>query len=132
MSKIQSLVHEFRTPHVCLTVTLDDENKKQYKGLRKGYNTCTYEECCLTPFSLSCNQILLRVPDNFIVIDTDSDETYNVLKQYLKEKGIYNKACVTKSFSNKALGQKYKNHFCFWLRKRTEMSIIASSINRSI
>jgi len=117
MLNMKTLIHEFRTPHVSLTVTLDDENKKQYTGLWKGYNTCTYEECCLTQTSSTCNQILLRVPSDYIVIDTDSAETCTIMKKYLLDKDMYNKSCFTKSFSNKVLGQKYKRHFWFRVKE---------------
>ena len=115
---VLDLITKTETPFLLLNVSLDMNDEKRYKGLIKGYNKLTYEECCNMQVNHTCNQVFFKVPDQYVVIDTDGIETNTTLKTYLKSKQLYDKGCITKSFRNITLKLKFKSHF--WFRIKPE------------
>ena len=47
------------------------------------------------------NQYLIRIPDNIICIDTDTEEVYNTLIEQLEENYLYDEDSRTESFSGR-------------------------------
>jgi P4 family phage/plasmid primase-like protien len=60
------------------------------------------------------NIILYNCDCNEIIIDTDCETDYNIVKKFLIKKNIYDENCITPSFRGKTLNLKYKRHF--WLK----------------
>ena len=58
--------------------------------------------------------ILYNCDYNELIIDTDSEKDYNIVKDYLIKINKYNEDCITKSFRGETLGLYYKRHF--WLK----------------
>jgi hypothetical protein len=60
---------------------------------------------------------LNKTDTDILIIDTDCEKSYKVVKNYLKENDLYDKSTITKSFRNVKQGITYKNHFWFRFNK---------------
>ena len=114
-NKIINFIKQNKTPYLLLNCSLNEDNKKKYKGLVKGYNTFSYikskEQAKIINFEP--NHVLIKVPSDVIIIDTDAKASYNKLIKYLSANNLYNEANTTNSFSGKHLNLNYKKHFYF-------------------
>jgi hypothetical protein len=79
--------------------------RKKITGFPKGYTNFTFEDSCnYKSYINDPNQIIYKVPNNYLVIDTDEEKTYIEFKKILKYFHIYEKKCITNSFR----GNKFK------------------------
>ena len=112
---ILKFINKTKTPFLFLNCKMNEEGKKEYSGLVKGYNTFNYtqskEHAKLINFEP--NHILIKVPSDVIIIDTDAKASYKKLIKYLSANNLYNEANTTNSFSGKHLNLNYKKHFYF-------------------
>jgi len=112
---ILKFINKTKTPFLFLNCNLNEEGKKEYNGLIKGYNAFNYtkskEQAKIINFEP--NHILIKVPSDVIIIDTDAKASYNKLIKYLSANNLYNEANTTNSFSGKHLNLNYKKHFYF-------------------
>jgi len=86
--------------------------KKEITGFPRGYTKFTFEDSInYKPYSgFKPNQIAFKIPNNYIVIDTDDENNYKLIKIILKHFDIYEKTCITKSFRGHKLNISYKKH----------------------
>ena len=107
--------------------------KKQIGGLVEGYNKMSYKELMQHNRSLfdddSYNTLLFKVPNNMLIVDTDTEDGYKFIKKYLSTHNLYNEKCVTKSFSGVTKKLKYKLHFYFTVENIDEFKHVKKSIN---
>lgn len=117
MKHIYQIISENKTPFFGIMTKINENNKKEYVKLPpKNYNTkFSFDECMehFKNINFKPNQLLFKIPENYIVIDTDEKDIYKKLKHKLKEMDLYNEDCITKSFSGKELNLPYKRHFWF-------------------
>ena len=118
--------NEFKTPFLLIKVEYDETGKKKYKdGLKKEYTKKTFEECKIIAEkniknNFEYNQILFKVPNNYLIIDTDSEVGYTELKQLLKDNNLYYSSTITKSFNGREKNIKYKRHFIFKIEDKKQ------------
>jgi hypothetical protein len=67
----------------------------------------------VTPIAYSYAAGHFKVPDNYLIIDTDNEIGYNELKKILKDNNLYVRSTITKSFTGKEKNIPYKRHFIF-------------------
>jgi len=112
---ILKFINKTKTPFLFLNCNLNEEGKKEYNGLIKGYNAFNYtkskEQAKIINFEP--NHILIKVPSDVIIIDTDAKASYNKLIKYLSANNLYNEANTTNSYSGKHLNLNYKKHCYF-------------------
>lgn len=72
--------------------------------------------------------ILYNCDCNELIIDTDCEKDYNIVKNYLIQKNIYNIDCITKSFRGKTLNLEYKRHF--WLKPNNNKDFKGLSLSQ--
>ena len=112
-----SFVQQVKTPFLFLNVSWDSEKKKKdyNNSFIKGYDRLTYKEA--KAIARECkyepNQLLHKVPENVVLLDTDTPESYKIVKEYLKKNDLYNKSNITKSYQGRVFDLSYKRHFFF-------------------
>jgi P4 family phage/plasmid primase-like protien len=95
-------------PYTAINCTYNKEGKKIVEQI-KGIKDMTIEQCEKDPKqSKNPNYILydFNKLKNTIIFDSDTQEAYDKLNEYLKENNIYNKKSITKSYGSK-YGIKY-------------------------
>ena len=128
---IVQIVDHFKAPFLLVHTCQSETGRKEYEGFRNGYTNFSYDESLSVAreVKFDLNQIFFRCPQDLIVFDTDTEESYNMLKEFLKDRRLYNRACVTKSFNaimNREL--KYKGRFFFIYQKIAQDSLINSMV----
>lgn len=114
---IFNFIKKTRSPFIAVEISIDDNNKKKYDGLIAGYQKFTFEESVKhyekVKHKYNYNQILFKVPNDIIIIDTDAEKTYNYIKKTLKNNDYYNKDNIFKSYTGLINNLNYKRHFIF-------------------
>jgi P4 family phage/plasmid primase-like protien len=101
-------------------IGLDENGKKVYKGNKvqhKGIKQMSFDECKkLNEPIKEFNQYYINLEklNDIIIIDTDENEAYELVKGFLKENDLYDNDYITKSYKCQVKGLKYKRHF--WLK----------------
>ena len=125
MISIENFVLDNKTPFCKILTKINTNNKdpqgipkKEIIGFPKGYTKFTFEDSINLKSSsggVEHNQIVFKIPKNYIVIDTDDEINYKLVKIILKHYYIYEKTCITKSFRGQKLNIYYKKHFYFMI-----------------
>ena len=88
-SKIQivQIVDHFKTPFLFVHTRQSETGRKEYEGLKNGYTNLSYDESLNVArhVKFDPNQIFFKCPQDLIVFDTDTEESYNILKDFLKK-----------------------------------------------
>ena len=82
---IQNFAKLTKSPYVRIMTTWDQtEDKKKY-GIRTKYKDFTIEKANAydATIDFETNQILLKIPKSYIVIDTDDEDIYEKLTDFL-------------------------------------------------
>ena len=109
------VVNFYQLKHLFMNVTLNtEENKKEVKGFIKGWNNMSITDLVAINMKRQgdiYNQIYFTCNRTFIVFDTDEQESFNIMIEFLQTHNLYNPACITKSF--RGITIPYKRHFWF-------------------
>ena len=132
MSKILDFVADNKFNFIATNTYINKTtNKKAYDGLFYEWDKLTFDE--LNEFynsndrykkqlqlsngksyvrkSKTDNQLLIRINDNYLIFDTDTEQEYIKLVKYLRDNDLYQESAITKSFNG--ITQYYKRHFWF-------------------
>ena len=96
---MNKFIEQTKTPFIKIKAFYNESGKKKYEGLVKDYTKFSYEYSLLRDKYLhfAPNQVLVRIPDNILVIDTDEEAVYSKLKDFLILHDLYDEQCITKS-----------------------------------
>ena len=86
------------------------ENNLSFEECLEFYESKKREE--LFP-KLQINQYLIYLTPHYLVIDTDDEPAFQIVKSFLKKENIYNKKAITESFNGRTKDIHYKKHFWF-------------------
>ena len=93
-----------------------NEGKKNSPIVPKGWwkNDKTFEDCVNVTKGGNYNAIMIRMnTSKYLVMDTDSKESYDKLCSFLKKQNLYNEKSITQSISNRLKNENFKCHFWF-------------------
>jgi len=112
---ILKFINKTKTPFIPLYCTLNENEKKEYYGFPSTYKTFSYTDSKQHAkyIDFEPNHILIKVPSDVVVFDTDGITSYNELTKYLRANNLYIEENTTTSFSGNALNLHYKKHFYF-------------------
>ena len=105
---LSKFITTYNTPFIPINTTFNDgTNKKQMTGMPKGYvdfdiNMSANHFKQYKDKKNKYNQILMKIPDDIICIDTDTKDVYDKLTNYLHDKCLYDEASITDSFTGKS------------------------------
>jgi hypothetical protein len=74
------------------------------------------------------------MPDNIICIDTDTQDVYDTLTEYLNENSLYDEDSITESFTGRHKKLDYKKHFYFKIfddEKADIKKLIPNKLNKN-
>ena len=114
-NNFMTFINHIKQPYQPLEITINENGKKQgYEKCKKEWRDKSFNECQKNAEEFNknnnTNSILYKCPTNLIIIDTDSPESYDIVRKFYKQHDY--KIVSTKSFSNN-IENYYKKHYYF-------------------
>lgn len=121
---VEDFARESNIPIHGVSISLVETSKglkKDMIPIKPGWHAKPYEEIMddyfkKQKFNPRYNFLNLYMNNpNYMIIDTDGEDSYAILKKILKKKGLYSEGAITPSFSHCQRPDEfsYKNHFWF-------------------
>jgi hypothetical protein len=133
MITIEKFIHLNKLKFIGVNAQLkvDGTKKFDFKDTEyyAGWKINTYEDC-VSKYDIrketgNFNQFMIDFSkcDNYMVIDTDDQNSFETLVKYLQDNNIYNGDCITDSYRGRTLQIPYKRHFWFKIDEQNMRSL---------